>query len=68
MRVTTQQGDTVDALCWRHYGMTEGMVELVLEQNPGLADRGLILPHGLPVEMPEAPKQKTQATLLQLWD
>jgi phage tail protein X len=68
MRVTAQQGDTVDLLCWRHYGVTQGMVELVLEQNPGLADYGMTLPHGLEVEMPEAPKQKTQSPLLQLWD
>lgn len=68
MRVRAQQGDTVDALCWRHYGKTQGMVELVLEQNPGLADHGPTLPHGLAIEMPDAPQQKTNTPLLRLWD
>ncbi|TLX52838.1 phage tail protein, partial [Stutzerimonas nosocomialis] len=29
-----QQGDTVDAICWRHYGRTAGVVEQVLDANP----------------------------------
>jgi len=53
MRVIAQQGDTVDALCWRHYGRTDGTVEAVLEANAGLADYGPVLPHGLAVELPE---------------
>ena len=28
--VRTQQGESVDALCWRHYGRTQGAVEAVL--------------------------------------
>ena len=35
MIVRTLQGDTVDALCWRHYGRTDGTVETVLEANTG---------------------------------
>lgn len=68
MRVVTQQGDTVDALCWRHYGRTAGLVEIVLEMNVGLADRGPVLPHGLEVEIPDKPAHKPTAPLLQLWD
>lgn len=68
MRVRAQQGDTVDALCWRHYGRTVGLVETVLEMNPGLADNGPILPHGLVVEMPDQPATTPTAPLLQLWD
>lgn len=68
MKLRAQQGDTVDAMCWRHYGMTEGMVELVLEHNPGLADVGVILPEGLVIEMPDAPKPKTPTPLLKLWE
>ena len=37
MQVRTHQNDTVDALCWRHLGRTERMVEATLELNPGLA-------------------------------
>lgn len=66
--VRTTQGDTVDALCWRHFGRTAGLVELVYELNPGLADRGPVLPSGLEVTMPEQPAKKPNAPLLQLWD
>lgn len=64
----THQGDTVDALCWRHFGRTAGLVELVYELNPGLADLGPVLPSGLAVTLPEKPAHKPNAPLLQLWD
>ncbi|MET0322544.1 MAG: tail protein X [Duganella sp.] len=68
MKVRSQQNDTVDALCWRHLGRTAGMVEQVLELNPGLADYGPLLPSGIEVTMPAAPAKKPNAPLLQLWD
>ncbi|MDN4056329.1 tail protein X [Massilia sp. YIM B02763] len=68
MEVRAQQGDTVDALCWRHFGRTAGIVEQVLEMNAGLADYGPILPHGLVVQMPDKPATTPTAPLLQLWD
>ena len=37
MQVRTHQNDTVDALCWRHLGRTERMVEATLELNPDQA-------------------------------
>lgn len=68
MRVTTQQGDTVDLLCWRHRKQTRGVVEATLEMNPGLADYGTVLPHGLVVELPDAPSAKPKTPLINLWD
>ncbi|CQJ13588.1 tail protein X [Yersinia enterocolitica] len=67
MRILAQQYDTVDAMCWRYYGRTEGVTEKVLAANPGLADIGPVLPHGYPVEMPELSAATTTQTL-QLWD
>ncbi len=32
------QNDTVDAICWRNYGRSSGVVEAVLEANPHLSD------------------------------
>lgn len=64
----TQQNDTVDALCWRHYGRTAGVTEAVLEANPGLADHGPTLPQGLAVEMPEAQAAAPQRQMVNLWD
>ncbi|WP_312679213.1 tail protein X, partial [Escherichia coli] len=37
MKVYAMQGDTLDALCARYYGRTEGVVETVLQANPGLS-------------------------------
>ncbi|WP_269503712.1 tail protein X [Burkholderia sp. IMCC1007] len=70
MEVRALQGETVDALCWRALGRTRGIVELVLDLNPGLAQYGPILPHGLLVELPEEVPQAAQsgAERLQLWD
>lgn len=35
MKVKALQGDTVDLLCWRHYGTTQGMTEKVIAANLG---------------------------------
>lgn len=66
--VIASQGDTVDAICWRYYGRTAGVTELVLEANPGLADLGPILPHGTQVTLPDAAPQAEQRQVLNLWD
>ena len=62
-----RQDDTVDSLCWRHYGATQGMVEAVLQANPGLAGLGPVLPQGLEVRMPMVTAKPIQ-TVIQLWD
>ncbi|MEY0512938.1 tail protein X [Providencia manganoxydans] len=67
MKIRTVQGDTVDGLCWRFYGRTTGMTEAVLLANPGLAEKGAIIPAGLLIDMPEVTAQPTQP-LIQLWD
>ncbi|MDX4944341.1 tail protein X [Providencia manganoxydans] len=67
MKIRTVQGDTVDGLCWRFYGRTTGMTEAVLLANPGLAEKGAIIPAGLLIDMPEITAQPTQP-LIQLWD
>ncbi|CAN0621057.1 Phage tail protein [Burkholderia multivorans] len=68
MQIRSMQGDTVDLLCWRHYGRTDGTVEAVLEANANLADRGLVLPLGTIVEMPDVATVESTAPLLQLFD
>ncbi|WP_019409500.1 tail protein X [Pseudomonas psychrophila] len=66
--VRTQQNDSVDALCWRHYGRTAGVTEAVLTANPGLADHGPVLPQGLVVNMPEAQASAPQRQMVNLWN
>lgn len=69
MRVYAQQGDTVDALCYRHLGSTAGMVEQTYQLNPGLADLGPILPLGTALTLPEVADDAAPAdTTIQLWD
>lgn len=61
------QSETIDAICWRHYGRTAGVTEAVLEANPGLADFGPHLPQGTLVVLPdEAPQPQRQ--MVNLWD
>ncbi len=67
-RVYAQQGDTVDLLCYRHFGRTKGVVEATLELNEGLADYGPILPMGLAVDLPQAPTDQPTITLINLFD
>lgn len=67
MRVIALQGDTVDLLCMRHLGRTAGITEAVLDQNPGLAALGPVLPMGTAVYLPDTAPAAPQ-TLHQLWD
>lgn len=67
MQVRSLQGDTVDQLCWRHLGVTSGVVEQTYALNRGLAALGPVLPSGTPVHLPEAKTQPVKTTV-QLWD
>lgn len=49
----SESGDSVDRIVWAHYGRTSSrLVERVLEANPGLADRGPVLPAGVRILLP----------------
>lgn len=61
------QGDTVDRLCFRHYGYTDAVTEAVLEANPGLAEQGPFISMGTRVQLPDVPAQPARQTV-QLWD
>ncbi|MCV6588928.1 MAG: tail protein X [Marinobacterium sp.] len=68
-QVRTQQGDTIDAVCWRYYGYTAGITEAVLQANPQLDSSEPILPHGTLLTLPpEETATATEANLVQLWD
>lgn len=71
--VTAQQGDTLDAMCWRELGTTSGgVVEAALELNPLLAAAGPIIAEGTAVTLPDAPQAGTSGTLtletVNLWN
>jgi phage tail protein X len=68
VNVTAHQGDSVDSLCYRHLGSSDA-VETVLDQNPGLAALGPILPMGTVVVLPDARDAVAKKkNLIQLWD
>lgn len=66
--IRATQGDTLDAICWRYYGRTAGVVEQVLEANPGLASLGPVLPMGTLIRMPAVATQAAQRDVVNLWD
>lgn len=63
---SAKENDMLDYICWKHYGFTSGAVEIVLEENPRLAEYGSFLPAGLKIELPiiEKPLQKST---LKIW-
>lgn len=64
----TRQGDVLDLICLRQYGQREGVVERVLDANPGLASQGAVLPIGTAVVLPDLPSALRPAATIQLWD
>ena len=55
---TTQDNDTLDWICFNHYGSSEALIP-VLEANRHLASLPPLLPQGLQVVLPDwqAPSQ-----------
>ncbi|WP_028318384.1 tail protein X [Desulfobulbus elongatus] len=66
-RYLTSDGDMLDWICHRHYGRTAGVVEAVLDANPGLADLGPVYAAGLEIVLPDVPPAQTVQTV-RLWD
>lgn len=62
------QNDTVDAICWRFYGRSSGVVEAVLTANPNLAQHGVFIPMGTPIHLPDIQSQQNTKQSIQLWD
>ena len=63
----TRQGDSLDYICWKHYGRQSGAVEQVLAANPGLAGLGVIYPENVTIVLPELAVVKTESTI-NIWD
>ncbi len=63
----TQQNDTIDSICWRYYGRTAGVTELVLQANPTLAELGPIIPMGTLITLPDAPPAAPKKESINLW-
>ena len=67
-RVTTRDGDVLDALVWQHYGRSD-VLSAVLEANPHLALMPPVLSAGLAgllIELPDLPLP-VEASVIRLW-
>ncbi|MEM7047007.1 MAG: tail protein X [Pseudomonadota bacterium] len=67
IRYVTKDGDSLDWLCWKHYGRQSGTVEVVLAANPDLAGLGPILPTGIVITLPKL-VDHTSNQPVRLWD
>jgi phage tail protein X len=65
--IRSLQGDTVDMIASRCYDGDTSMVTSIMSANPGLAGKGIILPKGTLVTLPERTTTTTTATT-SLWD
>ena len=67
---TAHQGDTLDLICWRELGTTEGgVVEAAFELNGGLAESGVTIAEGTIVTLPViAPASTVTRETVNLWD
>ncbi len=65
-QVRSQQGDTVDAICYRVFGTTQKVTELTLAINPNIASLGAVLPENTIVNLPKAPARIKPQTV-SLW-
>ena len=64
--IKTIGGEMLDAITHQHYKGRTGATELVLEENPGLAKLGPILPANIELVLPDLPEVKPQE--INLWD
>lgn len=64
----SKDGDTADSIAWAVYGkQSPGLVEGILEANPGLADQGPLLSAGQAIAIPDAPAPAVSREV-RLWD
>lgn len=69
----TCAGDVLDAVIHDAYGQcTDSQLRAVLNANPGLANKGPILPSGLRINLPDTIKENDKNALqskgVTLWD
>lgn len=62
----TKDGDVLDAICWKYYGSTTGVVEKVLQANRHLAEVGAIFSAGVKIVLPDL-AQEEETESVKLW-
>jgi len=62
----TKDGDVLDAICFKYYGSTSGVVEKVLQANRHLAELGAVFTAGTKIALPDlTPEEETES--VKLW-
>jgi phage tail protein X len=67
MEYITKDDETLDQICFKHYGVTNGILEIVLTSNPHLSESDVFLKGGLTVFLPPLERQVNKETV-RLWD
>jgi phage tail protein X len=67
-RYRTKDGDILDAICWKYYGRVDGVLEAVLEANPGLSEQPAVLPAGFVITLPDLSKPTRIIETVKLWN
>ena len=66
-KYVTKLYERIDKICHNYYGTAnDGVVEFVLEKNPGLEKHGIVLPPGITVDLPDRPKSNTTPVIKQI--
>ncbi len=69
MIVEAHDRETLDALCWRALGRTDGVTGQAYALNPGLAAQGPLLTEGQAIILPDlAQIQPAVRETVNLWD
>lgn len=62
----SKDGETLDFICWLHYGRTAGVVEKVLKTNRHLAEVSAVLSAGIRITLPTIDEPKSNQKI-KLW-
>ena len=60
----TKEGDVLDWICWKHYGTT-AVLEQVMNANPNITDD--ILEAGIEIKLPYIEKTQANTKEVRLW-
>lgn len=62
-----KDGESIDYICWKYYGKTDGIVEQVLKANRHLTELSAILKAGTQINLPAIEDKKQNNKKIKLW-
>ena len=67
MKYRTVDGEILDAICARFYGVGKFDIGIIYDANQGLANHGAIIPKGTIIILPEQAALHQQRAPIRLW-